>query len=330
MTGPREVEEPGKPPVVCPVPQFYYLDIGNVCNLKCPYCRTGNGITPTRDKGLMSRETFDSILVKIEKHARFVCLFNWGEPFLNKNLLYMIQALAERRIDTHLDSNLSLRDFSDQEAENIVRSGLFSLFASIDGATQESYEKYRVGGSLDRALGNLRQLVQAKQRLVTRTPGLLWAFYLNRYNEHEVDRAREIAEEIGVDIWFKLLSAPEEFQTRYARTGGTLLTPPPSMRKWHPFQTNQQLPTFELHPLLHAVCRQPFTTGVINWNGDAYPCCVVSGESFKLGNLVEQELEEVWNGSSLRSCRQFLSHFGPVQNGDSVCETVCTAVPSHA
>jgi len=99
-------------------------------------------------------ETFDIILRKIEPHARFVCLFNWGEPFLNKNLLYMVRALSERGIKSHLDSNLSLRDFSDREAQEIVRSGLFSLFASIDGVTQESYEKYRVGGNVERALGN--------------------------------------------------------------------------------------------------------------------------------------------------------------------------------
>lgn len=318
------------PPAECAAPQWYYLDIGNICNLSCPYCPTGNGKTLTRDKGLMSRETFDIILRKIEPHARFVCLFNWGEPFLNKNLLYMLRALSERGIKSHLDSNLSLRDFSDQDAEEIVRSGLFSLFASIDGVTQETYEKYRVGGNVERALGNLRQLVRARDRLRMETPGLLWAFYLNRFNEHELDRAREVAKDIGVEIWFKLLSAPDEFQTRYAKKWSPILSPPPSRPYWHPDQVNERLAPFELHPMLHAVCRQPFTVGVVNWNGDVFPCCVVTGDRFKLGNLVAQELEEVWNGSPLRSCRTFLGNFGPVQGGDSVCETVCTAVPSHA
>jgi radical SAM protein with 4Fe4S-binding SPASM domain len=320
-----------RPPLECPVPHWYYIDIGNICNLKCPFCRTGNGLTPAREKGLMSRETFDLILSKIERHARYVCLFNWGEPFLNKHLLYMIRALAERGIKSHLDSNLTLRDFSDLEAEEIVRSGLFSLFASIDGATQESYEKYRVAGRLDRALHNLRQLVRARERLRMETPGLLWAFYLNRYNEDEIDLARDLAKEIGVEIWFKLLSAPPDFQTKYATTGGPVLMPPSSLAHWHPSHiANETLPEFGLHPVLHVVCRQPFTVGVINWNGDVYPCCAVGGDEFKLGNIVEQELEEVWNGAPLRSCRSFLTNFGPVQNGDSVCENVCTAVPSHA
>jgi MoaA/NifB/PqqE/SkfB family radical SAM enzyme len=267
-----------RPPIDCPMPQWYYLDIGNICNLSCPFCRTGNGKTPASEKGLMSRETFDAILAKIEPYAKFVCLFNWGEPFLNKHLLYMIRALQERGIQTHLDSNLSLRDFSDAEAEDIVRSGLFSLFASIDGVTQETYQRYRVDGNLARALGNLRQLVRARDRLRSETPGLLWAFYLNRYNEHEVETAREIAKEIGVDIWFKLLSAPDEFQTRYAREWSPILLPPASLSHWHPAQANDQIPPFQLHPMLHGVCRQPFLVGVINWNGDVSPCCAVAGD----------------------------------------------------
>jgi MoaA/NifB/PqqE/SkfB family radical SAM enzyme len=317
-------------PAHWPIPQWYYLDIGNICNLRCPYCATGNGRTPESEKGLMSREAFDRILGQLEKHARFVCLFNWGEPFVNRHLLYMIRALADRGIDTHLDSNLSVRDFSDHDAEEVVRSGLLSLFASIDGVSQEAYERYRVGGRVERALGNLRQLVAARDRLGADRPGLVWAFYLNRHNEHEVEAARALAREIGVEIWFKLLSAPEEFQTRYARERGPILDPPASLTRWHPAPMAPGLPSFRLHPLLHSVCRQPFTVGVINWNGDVFPCCAVAGQRFRLGNVLEQSFEEVWHGAPLTACRTFLKGFGPVQNGGSVCETVCTAVPSHA
>jgi radical SAM protein with 4Fe4S-binding SPASM domain len=315
-----------KLPAKLPPPQLYYIDIGNICNLKCPFCITGNGMTPAREKGLMTLEAFEVILSKIGPYASFVCLFNWGEPFLNKNLLPMISLLHERGISSHLDSNLTLRDFDDDEADAIVRSGLSSIFASIDGVTQESYEKYRVGGSLERALGNLRQLVAAKRRLGSETPGLIWDYYLNRYNEHDVDRAREMAKEIGVDIWFKPLSCPDDFQAELTRQGGNIFDPPrsASQRPLHKF-----LATVHLHPGLHSVCRQPFAAGVVNWNGDVYPCCVTSGDQFKLGNLVEQELDEVWNGAPIQSCRTFLRNFGPVQGVDSVCENICTAVPSH-
>ena len=112
--------------------------------------------------------------------------------------------------------------------------------------------------------------------------------------------------------------------------GRTIFQPPSSLDRWHPPQVNQGVAPFKLHPMLHAVCRQPFTVGVINWNGDVFPCCGVAGDAFKLGNLLEQDLDQVWNDAPLRSCRSFLTNFGPAQNGTSICENVCTAVPSHA
>jgi organic radical activating enzyme len=72
----------------------------------------------------MTVEAFQVILSKIESHATFGCLFNWGEPFLNKSLLPMISLLHERGISRHIDSNLTLRDFGpvqdgDSVCENI-------------------------------------------------------------------------------------------------------------------------------------------------------------------------------------------------------------------
>ena len=316
-------------PEAAPLPHWFYLDIGNLCNLKCPYCPTGNGQVKRSDKGLMSRENFDIIVEKISPYAEFVGLYNWGEPFLNRSLLHMASSLAQRGVTTHIDSNLSLRDFSDREAEDIVSSGLSSIFASIDGVSQEAYEKYRVEGRVDRALNNLRQLVAAKKRLGSDKPGLLWAFYLNRHNEHEVDRARAVAEEIGVEIWFKQLSCPDEFQTSLVNDP-SLFAAPASMSSMHWPQVNRKLPEFQLHSTLSPICRQPFTICVINWDGRVSPCCAVASPEFSVGSLLDHDFEEVWNGEMMRSCRKFLADFGPVQGGQSICEKVCTQVPSFA
>ena len=68
------------------------------------------------------------------------------------------------------DTNLAVRDIDNDEAAEIVSSGLHSLFASIDGITQESYGKYRVRGKLDRVFANLHKLMEVKLRLSSPTP----------------------------------------------------------------------------------------------------------------------------------------------------------------
>lgn len=280
------------------------------------------------ERGLMSWENFEIILDKVAPYANFISLFNWGEPFVHNKLLDMISACHERGIKTHLDSNLSVRDFLNPEAEAIVRSGLFFLFGSIDGASSGPYRRYRRGGNFTRAIQNLVQIKRARERLGSETPGLLWCFYLNKYNEHEVNRARAMSQEMGIDIWFKQLSCPKGFQTSYVEKDLSIFGAPGNLNDMHPCQSNEHLEPFNLHPALFPSCRQPYTVGVINWNGDVYPCCIVSGVDFSLGNLLKQSWEEIWNGPKMSACRNFLYNYGPVQNTDAICDKVCKAMPS--
>ena len=82
-------------------------------------------------------------------------MVNWGEPFLNRHLPYFASRCREHGIMVHVDSHLNVKYWTDEEARDIVASGLNSILGSIDGASQAAYEKYRVRGKLDMALHNL-------------------------------------------------------------------------------------------------------------------------------------------------------------------------------
>ena len=85
------------------------------------------------------------------------------------------------------------------DAEAYVESGLDYMMVSIDGATQEVYERFRRKGDLDRAYKNVRSLVAARQRLGRRTPILAWRFLAFEHNAHEIPAAVEKAAELGAD-----------------------------------------------------------------------------------------------------------------------------------
>ena len=212
----------------------------------------------------------------------------------------MTRALADDGVRVHLDSNLTLRDFDDAECEGDRYLGPRFALRLDRRVTQKSYEHYRVDGDVERALSNLRKLVEVRDRLGRDRPGFVWAFYLNRHNEHEVEAARELAADIGVPIWFKQLSCPDDFQTTLIEANPAVFTPPEGLWEFNVPQLNEGLPEFELHPALPGVCRQPFTIGVVHWNGSVSPCCAMAGKEFYLGNLLESEPEEIWNGEPLR------------------------------
>jgi radical SAM protein with 4Fe4S-binding SPASM domain len=131
-----------------------------------------------------------------------------------------------------------------------------------------------------------------------------------------------MAAEIGVPIWFKLLSCEDpSWRSKYhfAPEDPVLATPDWVWQIYPPWSARsiQEKP---LHPALPGVCVLPFSFMVINWNGDAFPCDVVYGERFRLGNLVRQSLDDVWFGREYVKCRSFLRHYGPPQASGSVCQ----------
>lgn len=297
------------PAIAAPLPQYYCIDVSSHCNLRCPFCATGNGTIPMAERGTMTQEHFRVIFDKIRPHAEVIQLFNWGEPFMHKRLLDYIETISAAGIETQVSSNLSVRRFTEPELERIVRSGLTSLLASIDGTRQTEYAAYRRGGNLSKAMANMRGLLRTRDRLGATTPHVIWGYHVNRHNEEQVPAARRLAAKIGVAIWFRSLSCPEDFQTRLLREAPSLFRTPEGLgRLWRP-RSNRGVAELQLDPRLPqtcGVCRMPFEILNINHDGGIYPCTVVTDRSMLLGNLVEELLEEIWNVRMAENRRQLL------------------------
>lgn len=295
--------------IQAPIPQWYNIEITSHCNLNCPYCPTGCGDITLSERGYLSDADFEIIFNKIKPYAKAVQLFNWGEPFMHKRLCSFIETFTRHGIMTQISSNLTVRLFDEQELERIVSSGLYSLLASIDGVTQQAYSAYRKNGDVKKALLNLENLQKTKARLGAVTPHLIWGFYLNIHNQHEIDKARHRGAEMNIDIWFKELSCPAEFQTTLLNTQPEVFATPKDIQKLWIGRNNNGLGHFELDkrlPQICNVCRMPFEIMVINFNGDVYPCTAMTGRNFRVGNLLEETLEDIWDTKMAENRRQLL------------------------
>ena len=188
-------------------PYEWEVDTTNICQLKCPLCHTGLD-NIHRAKGVMSFETYRKTVDEIKNYCVWLTLYSWGEPFLNKDIDEYIAYAHRARLATIISTNLN-KPLTTEMAEAVVRSGLDTMIVSLDGVTQEVYEQYRVAGCLDRVLDNLRLLVETKRRLGFETPYLEWQFIVMKQNEHQIEAARALAEEIGVNgIIFKKVDFP--------------------------------------------------------------------------------------------------------------------------
>jgi MoaA/NifB/PqqE/SkfB family radical SAM enzyme len=133
--------------------------------LHCPLCPAGVG-DASRTKAILSFNLFKKIVDEVGDYVYSVNFTNWGEPLLNKHLAKMImyckrvKHIPFVRFDTNLNVTLT-----ESEWERLLLSGLDMLSVSIDGVTQETYEKYRRGGNLEKVIDNLKLLIDKKRRL---------------------------------------------------------------------------------------------------------------------------------------------------------------------
>lgn len=180
-------------------PVFAQVEPANFCNLSCPLCLTVSE-SHARPAAVLPFDVFRRFIDEVGDTLLLIVFWNWGEPFLNPDLCRMLACAKAKGILTHCSTNGNVR-FDEEKAREIVRSGLDTLIFGVDGATPETYAKYRVGGDFNRVLDNIRTLLRVRKELGSATPRINLRFVVMSQNEVEIPRITEIARELGVDFF---------------------------------------------------------------------------------------------------------------------------------
>ncbi|NJK95477.1 MAG: radical SAM protein [Bacteroidales bacterium] len=183
-------------PVIWGLPYSCSIEPTNHCNLHCPECPSGMG-TLKRKRGEISLEDFKILIDAIKHHTTFLTLYLQGEPLLNRNLAEMIRYASEERIYTTISTNGQI--LNESTAKEIVLSGLKKLIVSIDGTDQDSYQKYRRNGSLDKALLGIKNIIKLRKENGLSHPLVILQFIVFSTNENQLQQIRELGKDLHVD-----------------------------------------------------------------------------------------------------------------------------------
>lgn len=153
------------------MPYVAVIDVTNTCNLRCPGCPSGAGVYG-RPKTMLDLGRLARFLDETGRYLLLASLYNWGETLLHPQAPEIVKMVHERRIFTSISTNLNIRNLDRLNA--ICDAGLDYLIISADGATPESYRKYRVGGDFELVLSNIKHVAEYRRSKMRSRPILEW------------------------------------------------------------------------------------------------------------------------------------------------------------
>ena len=261
------------------------IDLLNKCNLLCPTCFRGVGAEKNAP-GVLSLDHFREIVAKARAEGYpNICLINWTEAFLLKNLDEYVRVVKEYPdLDCWVSSNLSLPP--ERYLPSIISAlaaGIDLLFVSVSGWTQETYEINHKAGRVDWIKQNVAGIHGALKGGRVKTN--VWIRYLQwPYNEHEAAEWARFAGEIR--IGFDAVPAH-----------GDPRQPLPKNYREHIQNILAQVadqglaaPTTSVPD---KVCSLIMDRAALDAKGDAYLCCAFqNAPELRIGRYVDMSEEE--------------------------------------
>jgi radical SAM protein with 4Fe4S-binding SPASM domain len=264
------------------------------CNLGCPECPSGLKQF-SRDIGNLKAENFNRWLDQLSPTLSYLNFYFQGEPFIHNDILQFISKASQAGIYTSTSTNAHF--ITEKRAQEIVKSGLDRILISIDGTTQEVYEQYRVHGTLQKVLDGTKHLVAARKNLNSRTPHIIFQFLVVRPNEHQIEEAKQLANEYKVDeIRFKTA------QVYDYENGNPLI---PTIEKYSRYKRLSN-GKFIVKSSLDNHCWRMWSGAVVTWDGKVVPCCFDKDATHEMGNLSREDFKSIWKGKAYAMFRKQL------------------------
>ncbi|MHA2282348.1 MAG: radical SAM protein [Promethearchaeota archaeon] len=315
----------GKPKRLTPLPSFAWVAVSNRCNLRCAHCMRRllkkQGLI---DPGDMSWDLFRKLELEVLPHLERIQFGgnNFGEQMMASNWDLLFERVAKLNIKISVVTNATF--LTQERVRAMVDAGVeFNL--SLEGATEESYEKVR-GHKYKKFLRTVETTCQAKKEKAGSGTKVNLGFTVFRDNIEELPALLKTAAQIEVDRVTVNHFAPWKESQRYqslvyhkdlanrvfakaenlARDLGLLLDIP------RPFDlqngSRERSPLGVESTMPSTICYHPWKSVSINERGDVMPCCATS---VIMGNLAKSSFSEIWNGTKYQRLRRTVNSSHP-------------------
>jgi len=278
------------------LPKRVQIEASTLCQLRCRAYGVQRNNVPVLGKGYLSFDNFKSF---VDRHdfIKSIELSNNGEIFLNPDLKQIIRYAFENNIALTAYDGVNFNTVSDAVIEALVKYQFKGITFSIDGASQKTYSIYRINGNFVTVIRNIRKLNDYKKKYNSQLPKCKWQYILMEHNENDVIKAKSMAKELGLEIYFKLTYErdykPQNIEMLKRETGLKYLSREEEF-------TSEGRPYGEFK-----ACLRIWDNPQINWDGRFLGCSIFRAADYGV-NVFEVGLENTLKSPNVTYAKEML------------------------
>ncbi len=266
------------------------LHVTNRCNLRCLHCVYESGELKMPD---MTLEVVESLIPSLKGMGVDEIHLTGGEPLLNRQIFAIIALLRRAGFTVRIQSNGMM--LNQEKVGKLKEAGLNQILISVDGL-RESHNQFRKNPrSFDAAINAVKICLQNK--LFTRVNTVLY-----QDNLLDLEDLLNLTKELGVDQHSFFYLAPIGRGKKIAHKILTLPEWKQAYQKILAYAKKMDfLSKIKAQDVYHGdnvitegydICRED--NCLIMANGDVYSCVFFVGSPYKMGNIRERSLLDIW------------------------------------
>ena len=149
-------------------PLEIFLEISNICDLKCAMCVQFSALNVHRldqikstPRGFMDQGEISENLKQALQHALLVHCFGYGEPTIHPTFRSFLDLIS--RYEVMIDFFTNGMHLDEEFCQFLVDRRVYQITVSFSGATKETYESIYLGGNFEKVLGGIKRLAEIKK-----------------------------------------------------------------------------------------------------------------------------------------------------------------------
>lgn len=251
--------------------QKIYVEITNTCNLKCSFCLEGK-----REKRFMSVDEFKKVILKIQDYTNLITLHVKGEPLLHPNLKELLEVCRDANIMVNITTNATLLEkrletILDSKAVRQINLSLHSINKN------ENTKLYNFDTYLDEVIKTSKIILEKSNIIISYR---LWNLESLEQNDENSRILEKLENEFRV----------ENLKERAKKESFVKLDKNAFLNQDFEFVW----PSIENEIISEVgTCQGLRSQIAILSNGDVVPCCLDQDAEIKLGNIFEENLNDI-------------------------------------